>query len=71
LPRTDRLTRWVSFHVSTGVVSVLGNVGVTLLVMSATGVSVVVANIVAVALMSLVNFWVSDRVVFRQWHERT
>ena len=71
LPRTDRLTRWVSFHVSTGVVSVLGNIGVTLLVMSATGVSVVVANIVAVALMSLVNFWVSDRVVFRQWHERT
>jgi putative flippase GtrA len=66
LPRADRLTRWVSFHVSTGLVSVFGNIGVTVLVMTATGLSVVLANLVAVALMSLVNFWVSDRVVFRQ-----
>jgi len=65
LPRKDRLARWVSFHVSTGMLSVLGNIGVTTLVMAATGLSVVFANMVAVVSMSLVNFWVSDRVVFR------
>jgi putative flippase GtrA len=66
LPREDRCRRWVSFHVSTGILSVLSNVGMTVLVMAATGLSVVVANVVAVVMMSLVNFWVSDRVVFRE-----
>jgi len=66
LPRKDRLARWVSFHVSTGILSVLGNIGVTTLVMAVTGLSVVFANMVAVVSMSLVNFWVSDRVVFRE-----
>ncbi len=65
LPREDRLKRWVSFHVSTGLISVLSNVIVTAAVMAATGLSVVAANVVAVATMSLLNFWVSDRVVFR------
>ena len=66
LPREDRLKRWVSFHVSTGVLSVVSNVGMTVLVVAATGLPVVVANVAAVVIMSLANFWVSDRVVFQE-----
>jgi putative flippase GtrA len=65
LPREHRLKRWLSFHVSTGVVSLLINVGVTLAVMNATGLSLLPANIVAVAIGSLVNFWINDRLIFR------
>ena len=66
LPREGRLKRWVSFHLSTGVVSVLSNVGVTAAIVAATGLPVVASNTVAVALMSLANFWISDRLVFRE-----
>ena len=65
LPRGARLKRWMSFHLSTGVVSILSNVIVTIAVMTATGLPVVAANIIAVAIVSSVNFWVNDRLVFR------
>ncbi len=51
--------------VQPGVVSVLTNVGVTLTVMNVTGLSVLPANIIAVAIGSLVNFWINDRLIFR------
>jgi putative flippase GtrA len=63
-PREGRLRRWLSFHVSTGVISVVTNVGATTLVMGLTGLPVVAANVVAVAMASIVNFLVSDRLVF-------
>jgi dolichol-phosphate mannosyltransferase len=63
-PREGRLRRWLSFHVSTGALSVVTNVGATTLVMTLTGLPVVAANVVAVALASIVNFLVSDRLVF-------
>jgi putative flippase GtrA len=50
--------------VSTGVLSVITNVGATTLVMTLTGLPVVAANVLAVALASIVNFLVSDRLVF-------
>lgn len=65
LPREHRWKRWVSFHVSTGALSVVSNVIVTAAVIAMTGLPVVAANLVAVATMSLANYWVSDRVVFR------
>jgi dolichol-phosphate mannosyltransferase len=65
LPRERRFKRWLSFHLSTGTVSVLTNVGVTMIVMNVTGFPVVPANIIAVAIGSLVNFWVNDRLIFR------
>ena len=65
LPRETRLKRWLSFHLSTGVVSILSNVGVTMAVMAATGLPAVAANIIAVAIVSAANFWVNDRLVFR------
>ena len=65
LPRQHRMRRWLSFHLSTGTVSVLTNVGVTMVVMNVTGLPVLLANVVAVALGSLANFWISDRLIFR------
>jgi putative flippase GtrA len=65
LPREHRLKRWWSFHVSTGTVSVLTNVGVTMTVMNLTGLPVLVANTIAVAIGSAVNFWINDRFIFR------
>jgi dolichol-phosphate mannosyltransferase len=64
-PRDERFKRWLVFHVSTGAVSVLTNLGVTAIVMSATGLSIVPANVIAVAIASTVNFWINDRLVFR------
>ena len=63
-PREGRLRRCLSFHVSTGALSVVTNVGATTLVMTQTGLPLVAANVVAVALASIVNFLVSDRLVF-------
>jgi putative flippase GtrA len=64
-PREQRFRRWLSFHVSTGVISVLTNLGVTILVMTATGLPVVPANVIAVVIASVANFWINDRLIFR------
>lgn len=64
-PRETRLKRWLSFHVSNGTLSVVTNVGVTVLVSALAGIPIVAANVIAVATASLVNFLVSDRLVFR------
>ncbi|MEQ1758770.1 MAG: GtrA family protein [Vicinamibacterales bacterium] len=61
-----RLGRWVKFQLSTGVISVITNVGLTAVVARLTGLSVVSANVVAVATASIATFLVSDRLVFRQ-----
>jgi putative flippase GtrA len=36
-----------------------------MIVMTATGLAVVPANIIAVALASFANFWINDRLIFR------
>src|SRR5258708_1760567 len=46
-PREGRLRRWLSFHATTGAVSVVTNVVATTLVMTLTGLPVVAANVVA------------------------
>ena len=63
--REQRLRRWWSYHLSTGLISVLTNVGVTTLVMTMTGLPIVAANAIAVAGASIANFWIGDRLVFR------
>jgi putative flippase GtrA len=65
LPREKRFQRWLAFHVSTGLVSLLTNLGITMMVMTATGLAVVPANVIAVALASFANFWINDRLIFR------
>ena len=63
-PRETRFRRWLSFHLSTGILSVVGNVVVTMVVASGTGLPLVASNAVAVALVAMANFWVSDRLIF-------
>jgi putative flippase GtrA len=65
LPRDQRVKRWISFHLSTGTISVLTNLGITMIVMTATGLSVLWANVIAVAIASSANFWINDRLIFR------
>lgn len=65
-PRERRWRRWVSFHASTGLMSVVSNIGLTVALMAVTGLPAVASNAVAVALISLANFWINDRLVFRQ-----
>lgn len=64
-PRDERLSRWAWFHLSTGSLSLASNIGLTKLVMLATGLPVVASNVLAVASASLVNYLFNDRVVFR------
>jgi dolichol-phosphate mannosyltransferase len=59
----DRWTRLFRYHAATSVTTV-GNVMVTMIFVEA-GSSVVRANIVAVVLMSVVNFLLGDRWTFR------
>jgi putative flippase GtrA len=63
--RSGRWLRWISFNCSNGLVSIATNVVVTPLVLAATGLPLLVANAVAVVAASLVNFLVSDRLIFR------
>jgi putative flippase GtrA len=60
------LQRLVRFNVATGVVSIVGNVLLTAFFVEAVGLPVVPANVAAVASLSLVNFVVADRWVFRR-----
>jgi putative flippase GtrA len=64
LPARGRWRRWVAFNASTGAVSVVTNLVVTSIVMTATGAPLLLANLAAVISASLVNFVVSDRLVF-------
>jgi putative flippase GtrA len=63
--RDRRAQRWLSFNLSTGFLSVVSNVALTALVAAMSGLPVVAANVVAVLVVSVVNFFVADRLVFR------
>lgn len=56
--------RVVRFHVSNGVMSIAGNVAITVLVVELAGAPPVVANAGAVALTAVANYLAADRWVF-------
>lgn len=58
----ERLAR---FHGATAVISIGGNLGLTWLLVSQTGLHYLLANIVAVGGCSILNFMASDNIVFR------
>lgn len=57
--------RLARFQVTSGLVSIAGNVIVTALVVAATGLPLMTANAVAVAACAALNFMAADRFVFR------
>ena len=61
-----RLRRLMAYQMSTGALSVIGNVGATPVLVAATGLPAVAANAVVVVLLSGLNFVVSDRVIFHR-----
>jgi putative flippase GtrA len=62
-PSGDRLRRLLTFNLTTGLFSIIGNVVFTRLLVSA-GIAYLAANAMSIALCSLINFALSDRLVF-------
>jgi putative flippase GtrA len=63
------LLEFAKFNGGTAVTSLAGNLGVMAIVLSVVNVKPIVANIVAVAVMSAANFLLADRWVFRSAQE--
>ena len=59
------IVTFLRFAAANGAVSVAGNVLIVAVAVSATGIDVVAANVVAVATCGLLNYQIGDRVVFR------
>ena len=57
-------TRFLKFNLTTGLFSVAGNLVLMRVFVGGMGMNYLVANLVAIATCSVVNFVVSDRVVF-------
>jgi putative flippase GtrA len=58
------LTRFAKFNLTTGLFSVAGNLVLMRVFVGGIGMNYLVANLVTIATCSIVNFVVSDRVVF-------
>jgi putative flippase GtrA len=56
--------RFGQFVAANGAVSLVGNVAIAMVLVSGRHLSPVVANLVAVAMCGLINFWLADRLVF-------
>jgi len=55
---------FVRFAATNGAVSLVGNVMLMWMLVTGTGLQPIIANLVAIGVCGLVNFWLSDRVVF-------
>ena len=57
--------RWARFCL-VGATGFLLQVMLTVAITKVTGLPVLAANVIAVAVLSIVNFWMNDRLVFRR-----
>jgi dolichol-phosphate mannosyltransferase len=64
-PAARTFLRFVRFHAGAGIVSLAGNVAITILLAEWLHVPVVLANACAVVMLSVLNFQLADRWVFR------
>lgn len=71
LRASGRLRRLVEFNSTTGLTALVGNVGFMRLFVGLLGLHYLPANVAAVACCALVNFMVSDRLVFVARDERS
>lgn len=70
----DRLARChvcVRFHLSNGLISMVGNVGLMALFVRWTRLPALVANLMAILCCSVANFWMGNSWVFSKSDERT
>jgi len=56
---------FLRFSAANGTISLAGNILIVALVVRATGIDVVAANVVAVGVCGLLNYQIGDRLVFR------
>jgi putative flippase GtrA len=63
--RSGLLRRLARFNLSTGLISIAGNLVLMRLFVGSLHLQYMVANILSIGACSLANFWASDRVVFQ------
>ena len=68
-PARDRLKRLLKFNLATGIFSIVGNVVFTHLLVSA-GIAYLPADAISIALCSIINFALNDRLVFVETGDR-
>ena len=64
--RSESLTRFLKFNASNGAVSIVGNLLIMRALVGGAGMNYVAANLAAITVCSLVNFLLSDRLVFSE-----
>lgn len=62
----ESLKRFIKFNATNGAVSIVGNLLIMRALVGGLGINYVAANLVAVAACSVVNFLLSDRLVFER-----
>jgi putative flippase GtrA len=65
------LTRLLKFNLTTGVFSIAGNLALMRLFVGALGLNYLTANLLTIATCSVVNFMVSDQIVFRRGDDQS
>jgi putative flippase GtrA len=60
----ETLRRLAKFNITTGLVSLLGNLGFMSVLVGRLGLAIVLANLVSVLACSLLNFILADRFAF-------
>jgi putative flippase GtrA len=68
---SQSLTRFLKFNATNGAVSIVGNLLIMGALVGGFGMSYLVANLAAIAVCSLVNFLLSDRLVFSEARAQT
>lgn len=63
--RGDRVSRFVRFALSNGAVSLVGNLGLMIPLIEWAHLEPIAANALAIAACGLINYWISDKIVFK------
>jgi putative flippase GtrA len=65
ITRSETLRRLAKFNLTTGLVSILGNLVFMSVLVGRLGLAIVLANVITVVVCSLLNFILADRVAFK------
>jgi len=67
----ESLKRFLKFNATNGAVSIVGNLLIMRALVGGLGINYIAANLVAVAVCSVLNFLLSDRLVFPEMQARS
>ena len=65
-PGNNSLTRFLRFNLTTGTLSILGNIAVMRILVGVCKMNYLAANVVTIATCSIANYLLSDRIVFQR-----